>query len=64
MENILLFRVVTSLAKSQECDIVFDLCNSDSMVYAYGEVDEFEAEIATIFIHDVFHHCTTHLPSY
>ena len=37
-------RVVTSLAKSQQCDVLFDMCDRGSVVYAYGEVDEFEVK--------------------
>ena len=37
-------RMVTSLAKSQQCKILFDLCDRCSVVYAYDEVDEFEVK--------------------
>ena len=48
-------RLVTSLAKSQRCKILFDLSDRCSVVYAYDEVNEFEVKEGTnsIVIHAI-----------
>ena len=48
-------RLVTSLAKSERCKILFDLCDRCSVVYAYDEVNEFEVKEGTnsVVIHAI-----------